>query len=96
MEGIYKMISNIVFEVMSWKAEDERNTLRQRQAEGIAAAKAKGKSLGRPKVKLPDNFFNVYADWKSDRITATESMKLLGVKKATFYRAVKQYEVKNK
>lgn len=63
-------------------------TIRQRQAEGIAAAKAKGKHLGRPKIEFPANWDAVYKRWESGEITAVAAMKELGVKKGTYYRLV--------
>ena len=51
------MINNIIFEIMSWKAENERETIRKRQAEGIAIAKANKIKFGRPKTKIPDNSY---------------------------------------
>jgi DNA invertase Pin-like site-specific DNA recombinase len=73
-EWIREMITNILLEVLSSMAEQERLTIRKRQAEGIAAAKAKGKHLGRPKLKMPDAFPMYYSEWKAGRITARQAM----------------------
>lgn len=86
-----KLISNIVFELLSYMAEKERIKIRTRQAEGIALAKSKGLYKGRKKIEI-DNFESVFKDWKAGKMTAVEAMKLLGVKKNTFYRRVKEYE----
>ena len=86
------LISNIVFELLSYMAEKERVKIKQRQAEGIAAAKAKGIKLGRPEVQYPDNWTEVYNSWKGKEITAVKAMKLTGLKKNSFYNLVKRYE----
>lgn len=91
-EWILDMIQNILVEVLSSIAEQERLTIRKRQAEGIAAAKKKGKHLGRPPVKLPDDFFIIYGLWSSGKITAVEAQKRLGMSATTFYRMVKKYQ----
>lgn len=93
-QWILEMIQNILIEVLSSIAEQERLTIRQRQREGIEAAKLRGKHLGRPSYELPENFKNVYMRWKKGEITAREAMKLLGMKKSHFYRKVKEYEQK--
>ena len=62
-------LSDIVLQVLSFVAENERTNIRQRQAEGIAAAKAKGVKFGRPPLPLPDNFYEVHKDWKAKKIT---------------------------
>ncbi len=87
-EWVFEMINNILIEVLSSIAEQERLTIRQRQAEGIAAAKAKGKHLGRPKSEFPANWDTVYKRWESGEITALAAMKELGVKKSTYYKLV--------
>lgn len=87
-EWVFEMINNILIEVLSSIAEQERLAIRQRQAEGIAAAKAKGKHLGRPKIDFPTNWDIVYKRWESGEITAVAAMKELGVKKSTYYKLV--------
>ena len=89
---IMDMIQNILIEVIASIAEQERLTIRQRQREGIEAAKKKGKHLGRPRTKQPDNFKEIYNSWKSGEYTARYAMQLLGIRKNTFYRMVKAYE----
>lgn len=79
---------------MSSIAEQERLTLRQRQSEGIEVAKAKGKHLGRPPVQYPENWMDVYNQWKDGLITAKIAMDTLDMKRTTFYKLVKQYEEK--
>lgn len=91
-EWVFEMINNILIEVLSSIAEQERLTIRQRQAEGIAVAKAKGKELGRPKAEYPDNWEEIYSNWKSEIITAKVAMEQMNMKRTTFYKLVKMYE----
>lgn len=96
IKPIAKMISNIIFEIMSWKAQNERETIRKRQAEGIKIAKAKKIKFGRPCVKIPDNFKEIYTMWKNGEITATKGIELTGLKKNKFYDFIKLYENQEK
>ena len=81
-------LSDIVLQVLSFVAENERTTIRQRQAEGIAAAKAKGVRFGRPPKPLPDNFHLLYQQWKNGKITGTAAAEQCGMALSTFrYRA---------
>lgn len=93
-QWILDMIQNILIEVLSSIAEQERLTIRKRQREGIEAAKLKGKHLGRPSYELPENFEDVYMRWKAGEITAKEAMQLLGMRKSHFYRKVHEHEHK--
>jgi len=86
------MITNILIEVLSSVAEQERLTIRKRQKEGIDAAKRKGKHMGRPKVVYPNNFVEVYGHWKTNKLSAKQAMRTMGLSSSTFYRLVKQYE----
>ena len=89
-EWVLDMVNNILIEVLSSIAQQERETIRQRQAEGIAAAKAKGKHLGRPGLKAPDNWQQVYSAWKAGTITAKTAMEQTGLKRTSFYKLVKK------
>ena len=81
-------LSDIVLQVLSFVAENERINIRQRQAEGIAAAKARGIRFGRPPKPLPENFHQIYQQWKNGKITGTAAAKLCGMPLSTFrYRA---------
>lgn len=91
-EWILDMVNSIIIEVLSSIAEQERDTIRKRQRQGIDAAKAKGKHLGRPGIKMPDNFGKVYAGWKKGDYTARKAMDILEMKSTSFYRMVKRYE----
>ncbi|MBO2945620.1 recombinase family protein [Paenibacillus sp. F411] len=72
--------------------ELERDSIKQRQMEGIAVAKAKGTQFGRPKIEIDEQFIHEYSVWKKDLQTATFAMKKLGLSRSTFYRKVKEYE----
>lgn len=86
------LISNIVFELLSYMAEKERHKIKQRQMEGINIAKSKGIKLGRPNVEYPNNWSEIYNLWKLREITAIKAMELLGLKKNSFYKLVKEYD----
>ena len=91
-EWIIDMIQNILIEVLASMAEQERLMIRKRQREGIEAAPKKGKHLGRPYLKVPDNFEEVYAEWKSGAITARAAQKKLGMSSTSFYRQARKRE----
>lgn len=91
-EWIIEMINAILIEVLASMAEQERIRTLNRQAEGILAAKEQGKHLGRPKMKVPDGWTEIYTLWKCNEITAVEAMKRTGLKKSTFYKLVKLTE----
>ncbi|MRX52359.1 recombinase family protein [Bacillus idriensis] len=93
-EWVIDMINNIIIEVYTSMAEQERETIKQRQSEGIAVAKAKGKHLGRPVLELPKEWGKLYKEWKAGKITAVAFMNEVDMKKATFYKKVKEYEAK--
>ena len=81
-------ISDLVLQLLSFVAENERTNIKQRQAEGIAAAKAMGIRFGRPPKPLPDNFHEAYQRWKQGEITGTAAAKECGMPLSTFrYRA---------
>ncbi len=84
-------LSDIVLQVLSFVAENERGNIRQRQAEGIAAAKARGVKFGRPPAPLPDNFHEVYQRWKSGRLTNEEAARECDMPTASFRYRAKNY-----
>lgn len=88
-------LSDIVLQLLSFVAENERANIRQRQAEGIAAAKAKGIRFGRPPRSLPENFSENYQHWKSGEITCTAAAKACGMPLSTFRRRAWSYEKAN-
>lgn len=85
-------ISDIVLQILSFVAENEKKNIHQRQAEGIAAAKARGVSFGRPKKTLPDNFKEVYGLWKEGKITGTLAAKMCHMPLSTFRYKARDYE----
>lgn len=85
---IFDMVNNILIEVLGTIAQQERETIKARQSEGIAAAKAKGKKFGRPRAVYPDNWNVVISRWRSGEITATKAMELTGLKRTSFYKLV--------
>lgn len=87
-EWVFEMVNNILIEVLGTIAEQERATIRRRQAEGIEAARRKGKKLGRPALVFPDNWSTVYASWRAGEITAKTAMEQTGTKRTSFYKLV--------
>ena len=85
-------LSDIVLQVLSFVAENERSNIRQRQAEGIAAAKARGNKFG-PAIKTPDNFGQMIKKWEKKEITTQEVMEVCGMSEATFYRRLQEYRL---
>ena len=85
-------LSDIVLQVLSFVAENERTNIRQRQAEGIAAAKSKGVRFGRPPSPLPENFHSAYQKWRSGKMTGTDAAKACGMPLSTFRYRAKIYE----
>lgn len=98
---VQDMINNIIIEVYSTIAEQERLKIQQRQTEGIASMPVKngkkyssksGRYVGRPKTERPENWDSFYKEWKSGNITARAMMNELNLKKSTFYTMVSEYE----
>ncbi len=81
-------VADLVLQILSYVAQTERENIRQRQREGIAAARQRGVRFGRPKLPLPDNFSCVKEEWESGRIVSREAARLLGVSQDTFLRWV--------
>lgn len=105
-EWILEMINNILIEVLTSIAENERLTIRSRQAEGLAAmpvdeisgkkiSKRTGRCIGRPSVQFPENFSEYYERWKRKELTAVATMQILGLKTNSFYKLVKRYEAEH-
>lgn len=87
-------LSDIVLQVLSFAAENERMNIRQRQAEGIAAAKARGVRFGRPQIAMPECFEKIVRLWEQKEITVKEAVQRCGVSEATFYRRLREYREK--
>ena len=88
-------LSDIVLKVLSFVAEIEMSNIRQRQAEGIAAAKARGVKFGRPPKPLPENFHTVYQRWKNGKITGTKAAEECNMPITTFRYKADIYEKTN-
>ena len=86
-------LSDIVLQVLSFVAENERANIRQRQAEGIAAAKARGVKFGRPKKQLPVDFDKIVREGKEKRLSLAEVLQRCGMSEATFYRRLREYKL---
>lgn len=102
-EWVLDMVTNILIEVLTSIAENERETIRKRQREGLDAMKINpvtgkmqsnrtGNDIGRPVATYPENWKEVYAQWKNKEFTARKAMELLQLKPNTFYKLVKQYK----
>lgn len=83
-------LSDIVLQVLSFVAENERTNIRSRQREGIEAARARGVRFGRPRRALPENFDEIYMDWKTGRVTAAEAIERSGLSRSTFYKRTRE------
>ena len=86
-------LSDIVLQVLSFVAENERNNIRQRQAEGIAAARARGVHLGRPVKEAPADFAHIVKSWEKKEITMAEAMQIAGMSETTFYRRRREMQL---
>ncbi len=89
-------ISDLVLQILSYVAEQERTFIKKRQTEGICLAKQKGIQFGRPKISTPSNFEEVYIDWKNEKISSKQAKEITGLKNNTFYKMVKDRERNNK
>ena len=89
-------LSDIVLQVLSFVAENERSNIKQRQAEGIAAAKARGVQFGRPQRPLPENFPEVYRAWRKKEMTLRQAAAACQMPPSTFYDRATKLERQNK
>ena len=85
-------ISDVVLALLSYVAENERTNIKQRQAEGIAAAKARGVKFGGPPLPIPENFYQMHKDWRAGKITIEEAAKACNMCPKTFYSKAVKYE----
>lgn len=83
-------LSDIVLQVLSFVAENERHSIRERQREGIKAAKLRGVQFGRPQKQVPENFDQIYREWMSKKISGAEAAKMCNLTTATFYRRARK------
>ena len=85
-------IADLVLQILSFMAQNERGFIRKRQAEGIAAAKAKGVKFGRPPIPLPDNFYPVHKAWRAKKMTLKQAAATCGMPVGTFYSKAVRFE----
>lgn len=85
-------LSDIVLQVLSFVAQNERENIRSRQAQGIAAARDRGMHLGRPEKDVPENFAQIVRDWGDRKITRTEALQKSDLTQATFYRRLRDFQ----
>ena len=83
-------VADLVLQILSYVAEKERQDIRRRQAEGIAAAKARGVKFGNPSIPIPENFAEVVARWRKKEISLDGALSILGVSRSYFYDKVKK------
>lgn len=89
-------IADLVLQILSFVAQSERENIKKRQAEGIAAAKAKGVRFGRPEKKVPDNFATLIKLWEQKKLPLTEVLEQCNMSEATFYRRLRKYRLLHK
>ncbi|MFD2618757.1 recombinase family protein [Terrilactibacillus laevilacticus] len=95
-DSMGSFISDLVLQILSWMAQEERERIRKRQREGIDVAIKKGVQFGRPKAEPTDEFYQAYGKWKAGEITATAAIEEAGMKRTTFYKLVKEIEEQDK
>lgn len=86
-------IADLVLQILSFVAQNEREKIRERQEQGIAAAKARGVRFGRPEKKLPENFSQLVKEWERKRLPLTEILKQCDISEATFYRRLRELRI---
>lgn len=92
-----RFVSDLVLQILSYVAQKERENIKARQAQGIAAARGRGVKLGRPRATYPKNWDEVYDLWRNKKeITAKEAMERTGLKRNTFYKLENEYKTNNK
>ena len=89
-------IADLVLQILSFVAQSERENIKKRQAQGIAAAKAKGVKFGRPEKSVPDDFPRLIREWEKNKLSFPELLKLCNMSEATFYRRLREYRLINK
>ena len=86
-------IADLVLQILSFVAQNERENIKKRQAQGIAAAKAKGVKFGRPEKDIPNDFGKMIKEWEQKRLPFVEVLKLCNMSEATFYRRLREYRL---
>ena len=88
-------IADLVLQILSFTAENERINIRKRQEEGIKAAKERGVKFGRPRIAVPENFGDIIALWENKEICLKEVLNRCDMKEATFYRRLREWKEEN-
>ncbi len=88
-------IADLVLQILSFVAQNERENIKKRQAQGISAAKAKGVKFGRPESPVPDEFDKLINQWEKKEITIAELLPICNMSEATFYRKLREYRIIN-
>lgn len=86
-------IADLVLQILSFVAQNERENIRKRQAQGIAAAKAKGVKFGRPEIAVPEDFGQIVKAWERGQTPLSAVLKQCGMSEATFYRRLREYRL---
>lgn len=86
-------IADLVLQILSFVAQSERENIKQRQAEGIAAAKKRGVRFGRPEVAMPEDFAQIVTQWEQRVITTQDALERCGISRATFYRRMREFKL---
>lgn len=86
-------IADLVLQILSFVAQSERENIKKRQEQGIAAAKSKGVRFGRPEIPVPANFGKLVQDWEKKKTSFEETLKLCNMSEATFYRRLHEYRI---
>jgi DNA invertase Pin-like site-specific DNA recombinase len=86
-------VADLVLHILSFVAENERDNIRKRQAEGIRVAKAKGVKFGRPEKKAPDNFGELVKQWERGQIPLNKVLEICDIKETTFYKRLGEYRI---
>ena len=89
-------IADLVLQILSFVAQNERENIRKRQLQGIAAAKAKGVRFGRPEKEIPPEFVSLVRRWERKKITLSELLNECKISESTFFRRLREYRIKNK
>lgn len=89
-------IADLVLQILSFVAQSERENIKKRQAQGIAAAKAKGVKFGRPEKSVPDDFPRLIREWEKNKLSFSELLERCNMSEATFYRRLREYRLVNK
>ncbi|KWU61003.1 recombinase family protein [Priestia megaterium] len=91
-ERVLEIINSVIIKIYTLMAQQQKETMKQRQLEGIAAAKAKGIHIGRPVLELPNEWGEIYKEWKGGKVKTKTFIDKMNMKKSTFYKKVKEYE----